>query len=139
MSDQISRESATSPTVYFICLHGSAKSLIAAQHFNRLARDRGMLLEAESMGIEPDPEVPAAVIAGLAHDGFDVRGYAPQQIEPERLARAPCVVSFGCEVPLATDAAHLEHWDDLPMVSDGFARARDAIVARVERLVDALA
>ena len=128
----------TTGKVYFVCLHGSAKSLIASQHFNRLARENNLALEAESMGVEPDADVPSLVVAGLARDGLDVRGYEPQRFQPERLEHAACVVSFGCEFPNSDGAARRERWDDLPMVSDGFDEARAAIVARVKELVDEL-
>jgi len=32
-------------TVLFVCLHGSAKSVIATEYFRRLARQRGLDLE----------------------------------------------------------------------------------------------
>jgi hypothetical protein len=88
------------------------------------------------MGVEPDVEVPAAVVAGLATDGIDVQAYVPRHLDAEHLADATYVISFGCDLPLPTAApSSIERWDDLPMVSDGFATARDAIVARVETLV----
>jgi len=31
----------------------------------------------------------------------------------------------------------VERWDDVPTVSDGYARARDAIVKHLEQLLDA--
>lgn len=122
----------------FVCLHGSAKSLIAAGHFNRIARERGVELHAESAGLEPDPEVPENVIAGLERDGIDVRCYLPRVADPARIRAAPLVASFGCELPSAIPAAHVARWDDMPLVSDGFDRARDAIVARVEELIATL-
>jgi len=123
--------------VFFVCLHGSAKSLIAAQHFNRLARARKLEFRAESVGVEPDASVPEPVVAGLAGDGFDVRSYIPRAVEPESLMGAAYVVSFACEVPVA-DETRSAQWNDMPLVSDGFDRARDAIVGRVEQLVDDL-
>jgi len=123
--------------VFFVCLHGSAKSLIAAQHFNRLARARKLEFRAESVGVEPDASVPEPVVAGLAGDGFDVRSYIPRAVEPESLMGAAYVVSFACEVPIA-DETRSAQWNDMPLVSDGFDRARDAIVGRVEQLVDDL-
>ena len=93
---------------------------------------------AESAGLEPDSVVPQPVVAGLARDGFDVAQYVPKHLDPARLAHAARVVSFGCELPVAASFPAQERWDDLPMVSDGFDRARDAIVDRVERLLDSL-
>ena len=125
-------------TVLFVCLHGSAKSVIAAQYFNRGARDRGLAYVAESAGVEADAEVPEAVLASLGRDGFDVRGQRPQPITAETVARAGRVISLGCELPTQTASSTNEAWEDLPMVSDGYDTARDAIVERVERLLDSL-
>ena len=125
-------------TVLFVCLHGSAKSLIAAEHFTRLAHDRGLRYRGESAGLEPDSEVPAPVVAGLARDGFEMGGYVPRMVTAERAAEAAYIVSFGCDLPGTTVTERHERWDDLPMVSDGFERAREAIVARVEELIDTL-
>ena len=123
------------PTVLFVCLHGSAKSLIAAEHFTRLARERGLRYRGESAGMEPDSDVPAPVVAGLARDGIEIGGYVPRAVTAARVAEAAYVVSFGCDLPETTAGDRHERWDDLPMVSDGFDQARDAIVARVERLI----
>ena len=35
-------DSSKPPTLVFVCLHGSVKSQIAAAHFNRIARERGL-------------------------------------------------------------------------------------------------
>jgi len=132
MSD---RESG--PTVVFVCLHGSAKSLIAAEHLTQLARAQGSSLRGESAGVEPDAEVPAAVVGGLAGDGIDVRGYTPRLVTADLLRSATRVVSFGCPLDhLVVNSRFVEQWNDLPMVSDGYETARAAIVARVERLVN---
>jgi len=122
-------------TILFVCLHGSAKSLIAAEHLNRIAQLRGLELRGESLGLEPDAEVPAAVIAGLAADGIDVREYEPSPLTSERLEVASLVVSCGCDLGSFASGRTVERWDDLPLVSDGYETARDAIVERVERLV----
>lgn len=128
-----------SDTVFFVCLHGSAKSLIAARHFNRLARERDLTVRAESAGLEPDDAPPANVVDGLARDGFDVADYRPAAVAHDRLAAAVRVIAFGCDVDGASDGILLENWSAMPMVTDGYDRARDAIVARVRQLVDELA
>jgi arsenate reductase len=126
-------------TVLFVCLHGGAKSVIAAEYFTRLAQERGLSVGAESAGIEPYADMPAPVIDGLARDGFNVKHYVPRQLQPDWLANASRVVSFACELPNTSRGVPVESWDDIPMVSDGFEEARDAIVARVSRLIDELA
>ena len=49
-------------TILFVCEHGSAKSVVAAAHFNRIAAARGLPFRAISRGTVPDVEMaPAAV------------------------------------------------------------------------------
>ena len=49
---------ANAPTVLFVCLHGSAKSVIAERHFERLAAERRVEARVASAGVEPDASVP---------------------------------------------------------------------------------
>jgi arsenate reductase len=125
------------PRVLFVCLHGSAKSLIALEHFRRLAAERGVDAEASSAGTEPDTDVPPNVVQGLLGDGIDIRERRPRQLTRADLESATRVITFGCELgDLAPPGLALERWDDIPAVSDDFTKARDAIVARLPRLFD---
>jgi arsenate reductase (thioredoxin) len=49
------------PRVPFVCLHGAAKSVVAAEHLRRLAAARGVRLEVATAGIEPDDEIAPPV------------------------------------------------------------------------------
>jgi protein-tyrosine-phosphatase len=123
-------------TIVFVCQHGSAKSLIAMEYFNRYAAQRGVPLRAISAGTEPDEAVPPEVVAGLAGDGFDVGGRTPLRATAELLARAVAIVSFGPDLDgLAPAGVPAHRWDDMPAVSDDYAAARDAIRARVSALL----
>ena len=129
----------TTPKVLFVCLHGSAKSLIALEHFRRLAAERGIIVAADSAGLEPDETVPPRVIEGLAKDGIDVRGRQPRPVTAADVAQASHLVTFACELgPLDSRDSMRVRWDDVPAVSDGYTPARDAIVARVTSLLDTL-
>jgi protein-tyrosine-phosphatase len=119
-------------TVLFVCLHASAKSLIAMEYFNRIAAQRGSSLRALSAGTEPDDAIPPEVAAGLAGDGFDVRGRVPLRLTPVLVAGAVAIVSFGPEIATVGPAsAPIARWHDMPAVSDDYATARDAIRTRV--------
>ena len=59
------------PTVLFVCLHGSAKSLIALEHFRRLAQQRGVDVQTDWAGLESDAEIPPRVVQGLLGEGID--------------------------------------------------------------------
>jgi arsenate reductase (thioredoxin) len=123
--------------VLFVCLHGSAKSLIAAEYFNRLATARGLGARATSAGTEPDDVIPPHVIGGLAGDDIDVTGRRPRRPTTTDVENATVVVTFGCDLGgLTAGARRIQRWDDVPAVSEDFAKARTAIVARVTALLD---
>ena len=133
------RKGVATLTVVFVCQHGSAKSLIAAQHFNRIAAQSGISMTAVCAGLEPYAEVPAPVVTGLAENGIDVSGFIPQQLTSETFAGAAHVVHFGCTIePHVVNAVTVEDWGDVPAVSDGFELAHNIIVHRVERLIDTI-
>ena len=122
-------------TVLFVCLHASAKSLIAMECFNRLAAEHGSKLRAVSAGTEPDDAIPQEIVAGLASDGFAVGGRKPLRLTPALIAGAAAIVSFGPDIAAVAPApVPVTQWDDMPAVSDDYATARDAIRVRVTAL-----
>jgi protein-tyrosine-phosphatase len=128
----------TQKSVLFVCLHGAAKSVIAAHYLEQMAAARGIPLRASSAGLEPDEAIPPHVVAGLREEGIDVR-VAPPALATEALVNgADHVVSFGCDVAGLGARGDVTRWDDVPMVSDGYAEARAAIVTRVQELLDHL-
>jgi arsenate reductase (thioredoxin) len=127
------------PVVVFVCLHGSAKSVIASEHFRRLSNERGLDVRVVCAGTEPDAEIPPKVVQGLLADGFDVRGQRPRAIARADLERASHVVAFACDLgDVAPAGLRVERWDEVPAVSEDYGRARDAIATRVRALVDQL-
>jgi len=117
--------------VLFVCLHGAAKSVIAAEYLGRLAQAIGRDLEATAVGVEPDDAIPSHVVSGLADDGFDVTGRTPQPLTEAEIASADVVISFGCSLEMESTPRQLISWDGIPAVSDGYGPARDAIVGRL--------
>ncbi|MEK7387730.1 MAG: phosphotyrosine protein phosphatase [candidate division NC10 bacterium] len=122
-------------TVLFVCLHGAAKSVLAAADFERLARARGCAARAVFAGTEPDPEIAPKVLGELLAEGVDLRGERPRRVTPEDVAGAWRVVTFGCELGPLAAGAPVERWDDVPAVSEDFRKARAAIDARLTRLL----
>jgi protein-tyrosine-phosphatase len=126
------------PYVLFVCLHGAAKSVLAATHFQRMAQRRGLRMEATFAGTEPDPAIAPRVITELLAEGIDVRGVQPRRVTSADVASATRIVSFGCDLSALDPSVPVDRWDDVPAVSDGYEVAREAIAARVARLVDSL-
>jgi protein-tyrosine-phosphatase len=123
--------------VLFVCLHGAAKSVVAAAHFRRLAAARGLSIGAAAAGTEPDAELAPGAVKGLAGDGLAAAPGRPRPVTLYDLDSAARVVSFGCDI-VAGKGQRVDQWD-VPAVSEGYASARDSIVANVERLISDLA
>ena len=128
---------AAPPRVVFVCLHGAAKSVVAAAHFRRLAAARGLSIGAVATGTEPDAELAPGAVKGLAAEGLTAAPARPRPVTLYDLHSAARVVSFGCEIGMGPDRG-AEQWE-VPAVGDGYTGARDQIVAKVERLVSDLA
>ena len=123
--------------VLFVCLHGAAKSVVAAAHFRRLAVARGLAVDAVAAGTEPDAELAPGAVKGLTGDGLTPTPARPRPITLYDLDAATRIVSFGCDVAPAR-GQRVEQWD-VPAVSDGYDAARTRIVANVEQLIADLA
>jgi arsenate reductase (thioredoxin) len=127
-----------SALIVFVCEHGSAKSVVAAAHFNRLARERNLKLRAVSRGTNPDKELPAKTIEGLRADGIDVAGEKPGKLAKSDVAGAARVVTF-CKLPEAyANLTPVDNWEDVPPMSEDYGRFRDIVVERIKRLLDEL-
>ena len=128
---------STSRSVLFVCLHGAAKSVLAAADFARLAAQRGLDMTADSAGTEPDPEIAPGVVAALRAEGLDLGQQRPRRVTAADIARADRVVTFGCELGEAMPATvPVERWDDVPAVSANLPLARAAIRRHLDRLLD---
>ena len=127
----------TDQKVLFVCLHGAAKSVLAAADFERMARERGLRVTAESAGTEPDPEIAPGVAAALRAEGLEMAGRKPRLVTREMADAASRVIAFGCDLgDAAPPGAKIDQWADVPTVSDGLPAARAVIRTHVERLLD---
>lgn len=126
------------PAIIFVCEHGAAKSILAAAYFNRLARDKDFRLTATARGTQPDAELSSQVIDGLRNDGLTPTQVVPTKLDMEEVESARRVVSFSRLPEEYSQIAIIEYWDNIPPVSEGYERARDAIIARLKELIETL-
>jgi arsenate reductase len=131
------KEETTPRLVVFVCEHGSAKSLVAASFFERLAKERGMAVRAVSRGTAPDASVPATVVEALRGDGFDVAAFKPQALKEADVLAADRLVAIGVDLGEVGAKARtgIVRWDDIPPFSASYPRARAAILSRIKSLL----
>jgi arsenate reductase (thioredoxin) len=134
-----SAHAAKPPTVLFMCPHGAAKSVLASAYFQRLAKERGLNVRVDSAGTEPDATVAPAVAAHLERNGYAIPVAKPRKVTPREVAAADVVISIGCDLSgLPAPRGQLQRWDEVPALSEDFARADEAIRKRVTDLIDEL-
>jgi arsenate reductase (thioredoxin) len=123
-------------TIIFVCEHGAAKSVLAAAYFNKLAAEMGLQLRAIARGTNPDAELSSQTVKGLLEDGLHPPESAPKKLTEEDVESAQCVIAF-CELPIEYEQKSMvEHWEEVPPVSENYVKARDAIIERVRRLLN---
>jgi protein-tyrosine-phosphatase len=125
-------------TILFVCEHGAAKSVIAATYFNKLASEKNLDVRAVARGTTPDEELSSKTVAGLQADGLTPTESVPQKLSRADIESTQRVVAF-CELPDEyRSKVVVEQWDGVPPVSVDYETARDAIVERINRLMNML-
>ncbi len=81
------------PTVLFLCIHNSGRSLAARVLLDHYAQGR---LRVESAGSEPGSELNPSVVAVLAERGLDASREFPKPLTEEWAQAADIVVTMGC-------------------------------------------
>ena len=126
-------------TVLFVCEHGAAKSVIAAAHFNRITKERGLPYRAVARGTAPDAAIPAGVRQGLERSGLELSVQRPVMVGKEDVTAAERVITFEIGIPEPVLASKVPtDWRAVPSVSADFDVASADIRRRVEALIDEL-
>jgi protein-tyrosine-phosphatase len=124
--------------IVFVCLHGSVKSQMAAAHFNRIARERGLSYTAISRGVEVDSSIPTRIRDGLNLEGLAPLDDVPKTLTPDEAARAVKVIAFDAVPDDKRGAAEVNYWSDVPPATKDYSGARDVIVRHIDDLVPSL-
>ncbi len=142
VSCQSLRRSTSKPqTIVFVCPYGSAKSVVAARFFNRMATQQGLPYRAVARGITPESTIPPYVREPIRADGFEIGvDETPVLLDSAEIRGASAVVCIMCQLPQAQSSLALEsiEWTDVPDVDAGYSAARDKIVEHLSELVSEL-
>ncbi len=126
--------------IVFVCEYGTAKSVIAALHFNKIAEQRGLPYRALSRGINAETKIHGPTQLGLSQDGIDTKDFVGSSLTAEIANNARRVVTIGLENPpeFVKQSKPLE-WNKVPSVGKDYAKARDHMLQNIEALLQELA
>lgn len=125
------------PRVLFVCPAGTVKSAIAREELKRRAAARGLAVEVQSRGVDPEDHVSPALAAQLRADGLDPAAETLRGLTPADIARADVVIAFD-EAAQAPGLGRARAWD-IPSWNSQYAQAKAALAPKVEDLLDELA
>lgn len=123
------------PTVLFLCIHNSGRSLAARVLLDHYAQGR---IRVESAGSEPGDGLNPSVVAILEEKGLDPSQEFPKPLTDETAQAADVIVTMGCgdTCPIYPGKLHLD-WE----LEDPAGKSVDEvrpIVDEIDRRVQAL-
>src|SRR3984893_11325668 len=99
-SGETAQPTAKTGTIVFVCRYGSAKSVVAARFFNRIAAQEGLPFHAVARGIEPEPVIPPYVREPIRADRFEIGPEEkPVPLDAGETHDAVAVVCIMCKLP----------------------------------------
>jgi arsenate reductase (thioredoxin) len=129
-------ESATTPTVLFVCVHNAGRSQMAAGYLQHLAGDRVRVLSA---GSQPADQVNPVAVAAMAEEGIDITAERPELLTDSAVREADVVVTMGCgDACPFHPGKRYEDWvldDPAGLGVEAVRPIRDEIRRRVEQLI----
>lgn len=128
-------------TIVFVCPFGSAKSVVAARFFNRMASERGLPYRAVARGLTPEDTIPEYVRGPIRSDGFEIAAdEKPIALTDAEIRDASAVVCIKCRLTPAQSSMTRQalEWADVPDVDAGYPAARDKIVGHLNEFVSRL-
>jgi arsenate reductase (thioredoxin) len=123
--------------VIFVCEHGAAKSVIAADYFNRLAKERGLPWQAVCRATAPDSMLNPGTRAGLKSDNIKPNS-SPQKLSLTDTTKVKRIILFTALPKDFRSSIKVEDWSSLNDIDSDYSHRRDAIVKQINILLDSL-
>jgi arsenate reductase (thioredoxin) len=123
--------------VVFVCEHGAAKSVIAANYFNKLAAERGLNYEAVCRATVPDSTLNPGTRNGLKSDNI-TQNKNPQKLTLTDTINVKQIILFTPAPENFKTATPIEDWSSTRNIDGTYQQRRDAIIKKINALLDSL-
>ena len=130
---------ATKPSVLFVCVHNAGRSQMAAALLANLSAGQ---IEVRSAGSAPADTVNPAAVAAMAEVGIDMSTQVPKILTTQAVKESDVVITMGCgdTCPIFPGKRY-EDWvleDPAGRGVEAVRPIRDEIRARIETLISEL-
>lgn len=129
---------AQTKKIVFVCEHGSAKSVIAATYFNKLAREKNIPWEALARGTDPDTVISPKTKQLLIQDNIYDKNFVPRKLSQADVDNADQVFLFYTLPETIKDKNNIQYWLGIDAVNGDFVKLKNDIVAKIIPLIDSL-
>ena len=129
---------AQTKKIIFVCEHGAGKSVVAASYFNKLAKERNLVYVAECRGTNPDSIVSLKTQEGLTKDNVYDANTKPTKLQISDTTNAERIILFTTAPPGLNTKVKIENWSDVENVDAEYQERRDAIIQKINTLLDTL-
>ncbi|MEJ6553768.1 arsenate reductase ArsC [Microbacterium esteraromaticum] len=129
-------DSATTPSVLFVCVHNAGRSQMAAGFLRDIAGDR---IEVRSAGSMPADQINPIAVEAMGELGIDITAEQPKVLTTEAVQASDVVITMGCgDACPFFPGKRYEDWkldDPAGQGIDAVRPIRDEIRSRIEKLV----
>ena len=129
---------AQTKKIIFVCDHGAGKSVVAASYFNKLAKERNLDYVAECRGTNPDSIVSLKTQEGLTKDDVYDAKIKPTKLQLSDTTNAERIILFTAAPQGINTKVKTENWSDIENVDAEYQKRRDAIIQKINSLLDTL-
>ncbi len=129
-------DSATTPSVLFVCVHNAGRSQMAAGFLRDIAGDR---VEVRSAGSMPADQINPIAVEAMGEVGIDITAEQPKVLTTEAVQASDVVITMGCgDACPFFPGKRYEDWkldDPAGQGIEAVRPIRDEIRSRIENLV----
>ena len=129
-------DSATTPSVLFVCVHNAGRSQMAAGFLRDIAGDR---IEVRSAGSIPADQINPIAVEAMGELGIDITAEQPKVLTTEAVQASDVVITMGCgDACPFFPGKRYEDWkldDPAGQGIEAVRPIRDEIRSRIENLV----
>jgi protein-tyrosine-phosphatase len=119
--------------VLFVCPAGTVNSAIAREYLRQRAAERGVAVDVQSRGVNPEDHLTPALLERLKAEGINPRSEPISRMTMGDAVQNDIIVAFD-EAAQAPGMEHARPWS-IPSWNNRYAEAKSALLPKIDALI----